>query len=183
MTTPLTLKEARIKVLYNALTRIKLTKDYNLSNPNVYTGTKTQKMAHNICVQAFNSIPNLINNFPLPIDLGSPVVNENSIRGIGYNIYNVTYYAGDMFVRLRAENHVKTGVRLTSVSVFDPMFNNVAYVSAININGSTPPTYYMLPATIGQLCHEISDRVSEHRAKMLADSDSYLLTFTNIGVP
>lgn len=182
MTTPLTLKEARLKVFYNALARIKLTRDYNLSNSNVYTGTKTQKASHDICVQAFNSIPNLINNFPLPIDLGSPVLYENSIRGIGFKLYNVTYYAGDMFVRLRAENDVKTGVKLNSVTVFDSLLNNVAYVSTININGSTT-TYHMPPATIGQVCHEIIDRVSRHRDKMLADSEAYLLTFSNIGVP
>jgi len=180
----MTLKEARMKIFYNALARIKLTRDYNLSNPNVYTGTKTQKEAHGICVLAFNSIHGLINSFPIPIDLASPVVYENTIHLPSSKHVFVTYYAGDMFVRARVEYFPKTGAAvLENVTVYDPLYNQAAYENAYGINGSHPNPYCNAILTVGAYCNSLAAKIDKHRGKMMPDADAYLLTFTNIGVP
>lgn len=180
----MTLKEARLKVFYNALARIKLTRDYNLSNPNVYTGTKTQKEAHGICVLAFNSIHGLLSSFPLPIDLASPVVYENAGRRPSSTHVFVTYYAGDMFVRLHAEHFPKTATALLgNLTVYDSLYNKAAYENASGINGSNPNPYTYGPLTVQGFCDSLAAKIDRHRAKMMNEADAYLLTFTNIGVP
>lgn len=180
----MTLKEARLKVFYNSLARIKLTRDYNLSNPNVYAGTKTQKASHDICVLAFNKIHGLINSFPLPIDLASPVVYENAMHRPTTSHVVVTYYAGDMFVRLRAEHFPKTGdVLLETVTVYDPLYNLVVYVDVSGINGLPMRQYTYGAGTVQGFCDILAQRIDKHREKMMNAADAYLLTFTNIGVP
>lgn len=180
----MTLKEARIKVFYNSLARIKLTRDYNLSNPNVYTGTKTQKEAHDICVLAFNSIHGLLSSFPLPIDLNSPVVYENAIHRPSSKHVSITCFAGDMFVRLRAEHFPKTGaVLLEDVTVYDPLYNLVAYEDASGINGLPMSSYTFGADTVQGFCNILAQKIDKHRKKMMLNADAYLLTFTNIGVP